>query len=91
MRTFVSEITLTSAVRGEIRAEIARRYIKQDVLAAAWGISQAAVSSRLKADSTYELNGDDIASAARALGYEVFEFIERAQRNAAAPKSEAAA
>lgn len=77
------EVKLTAAVAGEIRAEIARRGLSQMVVAKAWGISQPAASAKLNGKS--EMTGDDMDLAARALGYDPFEFIERAQRNAQVP------
>lgn len=74
------EITLTDAIRGEIKAEVARRGLGQAVIAQAWGISQPSTSAKLAGRT--EISGDDIDKAARALGYDPFTFIERAKRNA---------
>lgn len=74
--------TLTQAVRGEIRAEVARKGMGREVLEVAWRITQPAVSSRLSLMSTYEFTTDDIERAANVLGFDTYDFIERAYRNA---------
>ena len=76
-------VTLTEAARGEIKAEIARRGLSQAVIARAGGTSPPSTSAKLTGKT--DLTGDDIDRAARALGYDPFEFIERAQRNATFP------
>lgn len=77
------EVKLTTAVAGEIRADLARRGLSQMIVAKAWGISQPSASAKLNGKS--EMTADDIDVAARALGYDTFDFIERAQRNAQFP------
>ncbi|WP_144267699.1 helix-turn-helix domain-containing protein [Leifsonia xyli] len=78
------EVTLTEAARAEIKAEIARRGLSQSVVAKAWRISQPSTSAKLSGRT--ELSADDIDRAARALGYDPFDFIERAKRNASYPQ-----
>lgn len=73
--------TMTQAVAGEIKAELARRGLSQEVLVNAWGIKQPSVSAKLTGKS--EITSDEVESAARALGFDPFEFVARAQRNAA--------
>lgn len=77
------DVTLSGAVRGEIKGELARRGLTQQVIADAWKISQPSASAKL--NGKVDMTGDDIDSAARALGWDPFEFIERAKRNAALP------
>lgn len=77
------EVTLTEAARGEIKADLARRGLSQSIIARAWGISQPSTSAKLAGKT--EMTGDDIDRAARALGYDPFDFIDRAQRNASYP------
>ena len=74
--------TLTVAVRGEIRAEMARKGIGQKVLAGVWGISQSAVAHKLAGRS--RITDREIDSAAALLGYDPFDFVARAGANASA-------
>lgn len=72
-------IGFTDLVRAEIRAELARRRLGIDDLAAMWRIAPRTAAARLSGRG--DLSVDDIDRIARALGYDPFDFVARALRN----------
>jgi|GEM_PF-4397554 len=72
---------MTADLAGEIRAEIARRKLSRAVLENAWAVNQSSVSAKLNGRSP--LSAEEIDKAAQALGYDPFDFVARAGRNAA--------
>jgi len=57
---------LAQRVATEVRAEMARQRVSQDALAAAIGMSQAAVSRRLSGDIPFDVAElEDVATALR--------------------------
>lgn len=61
--------TLSEVVTGEIRAELARRRVKQDQLAKAVGRSQATIARRLAGLSAWDL--DELEAVAAFFGVPV--------------------
>lgn len=59
-------LTLTQMVAAEVRAELARRQITQQQLAAAIGLSQASVSERLRGKTPFTT--EDLEKVSAALG-----------------------
>jgi transcriptional regulator with XRE-family HTH domain len=83
----VYNMNLTNAVGGELKAELARRDLSQEVLMTAWKVNQSTVSAKLKGRSP--ISTEELDAAARALGFDPFEFVARAGANAV--RNEAAA
>lgn len=66
--------TPSEAVAAEIRAELARRRIRQAKLAALLGISQVSVSRRLSGETPFDIN--ELVKVAEFLGIPVSDILK---------------
>ncbi|MET8908353.1 helix-turn-helix transcriptional regulator [Micromonospora sp. NPDC004551] len=69
---------LTRAVASEIRAEMARREMTQQALAPLIGMSQQALSRRLRGEHPFDTA--ELERVANALGVPVAEFLPASER-----------
>jgi transcriptional regulator with XRE-family HTH domain len=68
--------TLSDRVASVVRAEMARKRVGQEEIAARLGLSQASVSRRIRGVTPFEL--DELETVADLLGLPVTAFIEDA-------------
>lgn len=65
--------TITASVAAEVRAELARQRISQQLLAAKLGVSQQWVSRRIAGTVAFDV--DELARIARLLGVPMAQFL----------------
>jgi len=69
----VTKTDTRQAIAAEVRAALARKQIKQSDLAEAVGMSQAALSERLRGHRAF--NTDQLADIAGVLGLDLYELL----------------
>jgi hypothetical protein len=72
-------MSLSDAVRGELRFLLAERGEGDRAIARVWGVTTGLAAAKL--DGREEISTDEVDRAARWFGLDPFEFVMSAQRN----------